>query len=118
MATPSVIAGENLNVAVIGGLLKNLGAIFIPRSFNNEAYTERNLNNVIEFILVNKIPFEVFIEGTRSRDGKLLLPKYGILKSLCSIYLKQRNEEKILISIYCFNQFLSLMKEFMKMTRF
>ena len=37
---------------------------------------------------------EVFIEGTRSRDGKLLLPKYGILKSLCSIYLKQRNEEK------------------------
>ena len=94
MATPSVIAGENLNVAVIGGLLKNLGAIFIPRSFNNEAYTERNLNNVIEFILVNKIPFEVFIEGSRSRDGKLLLPKYGILKSLCSIYLKQRNEEK------------------------
>ncbi|KAL6450552.1 plsB Glycerol-3-phosphate acyltransferase [Candida maltosa Xu316] len=94
MATPAVIAGENLNVTVLGGLLKNLGAIFIPRTFNNELYTERNLNNVIEFILVNKIPFEVFVEGTRSRDGKLLLPKYGILKSLSSIYLKQRQEEK------------------------
>ncbi|KAI5952530.1 hypothetical protein KGF54_003397 [Candida jiufengensis] len=93
MAIPTVIAGENLNVAIVGNLLKSLGAIFIPRSFNNELYTERNLNNVIEFILVNKIPFEVFIEGTRSRDGKLLLPKYGILKSLVSIYLKQRNEE-------------------------
>ena len=48
---------------------EEFGAIFIPRSFNNEAYTERNLNNVIEFILVNKIPFEVFIEGTRSEMG-------------------------------------------------
>ncbi|CAI5758061.1 unnamed protein product [Candida verbasci] len=94
LATPSVIAGENLNVTVIGGLLKNLGAIFIPRTFNNELYTERNLNNVIEFLLVHKIPFEVFIEGTRSRDGKLLLPKYGILKSMISIYLKQRLEEE------------------------
>ncbi|KAI5952991.1 hypothetical protein KGF57_004087 [Candida theae] len=93
IATPSVIAGENLNVAIVGNLLKKLGAIFIPRSFNNELYTERNLNNVMEFLLVNNTPFEVFIEGTRSRDGKLLLPKYGILKSLVSIYLKQRNED-------------------------
>ncbi|KAG2732794.1 hypothetical protein G9P44_003784 [Scheffersomyces stipitis] len=90
MAIPTVVAGENLNVAVFGKFMRNLGAIFIKRSFNNELYTERNLNNVIEFMLVNKINFEVFIEGTRSRDGKLLLPKYGILKTLTSIYLKQR----------------------------
>jgi hypothetical protein len=93
MSTPVVIAGDNLNVTVLGGLLQNFGAIFIPRSFNNELYTERNLNNVMEFFLLNKVPFEVFIEGTRSRDGKLLLPKYGILKSLCAIYDKQKNED-------------------------
>lgn len=94
MAIPAVIAGENLNVAIFGKILKNLGAIFIPRSFNNELYTERNLTNVMEFILLNHIPIEVFIEGTRSRDGKLLLPKYGILKSFVNIYLKQRLEDK------------------------
>ncbi|WPK23524.1 hypothetical protein PUMCH_000765 [Australozyma saopauloensis] len=94
MSIPIVIAGDNLNVAVFGSILKGLGAIFIKRSFNNELYTERNLNNYIEFVFANKIHFEVFIEGTRSRDGKLLLPKYGILKSLASIYLKQRNQEK------------------------
>ncbi|KAK6463578.1 glycerol-3-phosphate acyltransferase [Scheffersomyces coipomensis] len=94
LATPAVVAGENLNVAVFGTFLKNLGAIFIKRSFNNELYTERNLNNVIEFLLLNKINFEVFIEGTRSRDGKLLLPKYGILKTLTNIYLKQKYDEK------------------------
>lgn len=94
MAIPMVIAGENLNVAVFGGILKGLGAIFIKRSFNDELYTEKNLYNYIEYVLVNKINLEVFIEGTRSRDGKLLLPKYGILKTLVSIYLKQRFKEK------------------------
>lgn len=93
-STPSVIAGDNLNVAVFGHFLKNLGAIFIKRSFSNELYTERNLNNVIEFLLMNYVHFEVFIEGTRSRDGKLLLPKYGILKTLSNIFLKQRFEDK------------------------
>lgn len=91
---PTVIAGENLNAAVLGNILKSLGAIFIKRSFNNEAYTERNLSNMIEFVLVNKIHFEVFIEGTRSRDGKLLMPKYGLLKTLVDIYHRQRNEKK------------------------
>lgn len=90
---PTVIAGENLNVAVFGRFLKGLGAIFIKRSFNNELYTERNLTNYAEFVFLNKLHFEVFIEGTRSRDGKLLLPKYGILKTLTSIYLKQRYQE-------------------------
>lgn len=94
MSTPVVIAGDNLNVAVFGGFLKKLGSIFIKRSFNNELYTERNLTNYVEFVFTNKIHFEVFIEGTRSRDGKLLLPKYGILKTLTSIYLSQRNKEK------------------------
>ncbi|KAG7662264.1 uncharacterized protein J8A68_004158 [[Candida] subhashii] len=94
IAIPSVIAGDNMNVAIVGEFLKNLGAIFIPRSFNNELYTERNLHNVIEFLLANKSNFEVFIEGGRSRDGKLLLPKYGILKSLVHSYLNQRIIEK------------------------
>lgn len=93
MATPHVIAGENLNVAIFGGLLKKMGAIFIKRSFNNELYTERNLFNYLEFIFNQKIPMEVFIEGTRSRDGKSLLPKYGILKTCAAIYLKQTLEE-------------------------
>lgn len=93
ISTPTVIAGDNLNVAIFGNMLKGLGAIFIKRSFNNELYTERNLANYIEFILLNKVHFEVFVEGTRSRDGKLLLPKYGILKTLANIYCKQRDEE-------------------------
>lgn len=86
LSTPTVIAGENLNVAVFGTILKKLGAIFIKRSFNNELYTEKNLENLLEFFVLNNVNIEVFIEGTRSRDGKLLLPKYGILKMLEQIY--------------------------------
>ena len=93
-SVPAVIAGENLNVAVFGKILKDLGAIYIPRSFNNDLYTEHNLNNAIEFLLLNNIHFEVFIEGTRSRDGKLLLPKYGILKTMANLYMKQHYIDK------------------------
>lgn len=92
MPIPTVVAGENLNVAVFGAIMKGLGAIFIKRTFNNELYTERNLTNYIEYVFLNKIHFEVFIEGTRSRDGKVLLPKYGILKTLTSLYLKQQRQ--------------------------
>lgn len=95
MSIPVVVAGENLNVAVFGGILRGLGAVFIKRSFNNELYTEKNLYNYIEFVFLNKINFEVFIEGTRSRDGKLLLPKYGILKTLVSIYLEHTSKKDI-----------------------
>lgn len=92
LATPTVIAGENLNVAVFGSILKKLGAIFIKRSFNNEIYTERNLQHLLEYIIKNKIDLELFIEGTRSRDGKLLLPKYGILKMFQNIYNETGND--------------------------
>lgn len=94
ISTPSVVAGDNLNVAVFGRFLRNLGAIFIKRSFANESYTEQNLMNFMEFLFLNKIHLEVFIEGTRSRDGKLLNPKYGILKILTAILLRQREKFK------------------------
>ena len=48
---------------------EEFGAIFIPRSFNNEAYTERNLNNVIEFILVNKIPLKCLLKAQDHEMG-------------------------------------------------
>ncbi|CAH6718889.1 hypothetical protein CLIB1444_01S16754 [[Candida] jaroonii] len=92
LATPTVIAGENLNVAIFGTILKKLGAIFIKRSFNNEIYTERNLQHLLEYLIENKIDLELFIEGTRSRDGKLLLPKYGILKMFQNIYTDTGND--------------------------
>ena len=94
LSMPTVVAGDNLNVAVFGKFLRNLGAIFIKRSFANDSYTERNLMNFMEFLFLNKIHLEVFIEGTRSRDGKLLTPKYGILKMLIAILLRQRQEFK------------------------
>lgn len=95
LSIPTVIAGDNLNVAIFGKILKKLGAIYIKRSFNNELYTERNLENLMEFFVLNNVNLEVFIEGTRSRDGKLLLPKYGILKMLEQIH-ERTNKDMIL----------------------
>lgn len=93
MQTPAVIAGDNLNVAVFGTFLRNLGAIFIPRTWLGDSYSEYNLGHAVEYFLMQRVPFEVFIEGARSRDGKSLLPKYGILKQVASVFQRQRQTD-------------------------
>lgn len=82
LSLPLVIAGDNLNLAVFGPMLKNMGATFIKRSFAGDLYTADNLSNYIDFLLTNRINLEVFIEGTRLRNGKLMLPKFGVLKNI------------------------------------
>ncbi|ODQ79783.1 hypothetical protein BABINDRAFT_166890 [Babjeviella inositovora NRRL Y-12698] len=90
LSLPAVIAGDNLNVAVFGKLLQNMGAIFIKRTFAGDFYTGENLHHFTEYLLRKKVNFEVFIEGTRSRNGKLLLPKFGIMKNIVSIVAQDR----------------------------
>jgi 1-acyl-sn-glycerol-3-phosphate acyltransferase len=79
--TPLVIAGENLNVPVFGHILKKLGAIFIRRKFTNDDfwYTS-NMKHLLSKKMNSNPQIELFIEGTRSRNGKLMLPKTGFIQ--------------------------------------
>jgi glycerol-3-phosphate O-acyltransferase len=69
-----------LNIPVIGPLLKACGAFFIRRSWNNDPMYSEIMKEYIELLLERGHNIEAFIEGTRSRMGKLLQPKFGILK--------------------------------------
>jgi 1-acyl-sn-glycerol-3-phosphate acyltransferase len=87
---PHVAAGINLNFWPIGGLLKRGGAIFIQRSFKGDPLYTEIFRRYIVHLLNNKIVFEFFIEGMRSRNGKAAPPRYGILKM---IYEASQNKE-------------------------
>ncbi|KAL3901083.1 MAG: hypothetical protein SGCHY_000870 [Lobulomycetales sp.] len=80
IALPHIAAGENLNLPVIGNLLKACGAFFIRRSWGNDLLYTSVMREYIEILLERGHNIEAFIEGTRSRMGKLLQPKFGILK--------------------------------------
>lgn len=79
--TPLVIAGDNLNVPVFGHCLKRLGAIYIRRRFTkDDSWYSSNMRHLLSDKLQSNPQIELFIEGTRSRNGKLMLPKTGFMQ--------------------------------------
>lgn len=99
MVTPHVVAGINLAFWPIGGFLRMGGAFFIRRSFRGDVLYRECLNKYIEFLIKNRYIVEFFIEGTRSRSGKMLPPAYGILKMVLAPYHSQVCEDVALVPI-------------------
>lgn len=90
ISLPAVVAGDNLNFAVIGPMLRQAGGMFIRRSFSEDPLYHSVVQAYIETILGNGYNFECFVEGTRSRIGKLLPPKFGILKYILEAIISGR----------------------------
>lgn len=99
IAVPSVIAGDNLNFAVIGPIIRQAGALWIRRSFGNDKLYSATMQAFVEMLLSNGYNFECFIEGTRSRTGKLLPPKFGILKFILEAILSGRVEDSWVVPV-------------------
>ena len=100
LAIPYVAAGKNLNMPVIGSILRGGGAFFIRRSFKgNELYSTVMFEYLAD--LVSKgVPIEYFIEGGRSRTGRLLTPKPGMIAMTIRGFLKYRKKPIAFIPVY------------------
>lgn len=72
--------GINLDFFGIGTLFRRSGLIFIRRSFQDLPVYKVVLRHYIAYLLEKRFPMSWALEGTRSRLGKLMPPKYGILK--------------------------------------
>lgn len=80
MVTPHIAAGINLSFWPFGPIARSAGAFFIRRSFRGDVLYSTALRKYIEYLLTHRFNIKFFIEGTRSRSGKMLPPAYGILK--------------------------------------
>ena len=76
---PHIVAGINLNLPVIGTLLRTGGAFFIRRSIRGSALYSAVLGEYVAQLVSGGYSLEYFIEGGRSRTGRLLQPKGGML---------------------------------------
>lgn len=97
MVTPYTAAGINLAFWPIGGVLRGGGAFFIRRSFRGNALYSLCLKKYVEYLLKNRFNVKFFIEGTRSRTGRMLPPAYGILKMIVEACNNQAIEDVALI---------------------
>ena len=93
MALPHIVAGENLDLPVLGNVLKGGGAFFIRRSFAGDELYPVLIKEYVEQLLINGKNLKCFVEGTRSRTGKLLPPKLGILKYLVETIVENKTED-------------------------
>ncbi|KAG1652829.1 Glycerol-3-phosphate acyltransferase [Nymphon striatum] len=100
LAIPYIAAGKNLNMPVIGSILRGGGAFFIRRSFKgNELYSTVMFEYVAELI-AKGIAIEYFVEGGRSRTGRLLQAKPGMLAMTVRGFLKYRKRPVAFIPVY------------------
>ena len=88
MAVPHIAAGINLNLPVAGSLVRMGGAFFLRRSFKSQKLYSAVFSEYVSNIQSQGVPIEYFIEGTRSRTGRLLPPKGGMLAMSVRSYLR------------------------------
>ncbi|OTA63243.1 acyltransferase [Hypoxylon sp. EC38] len=101
LALPVVVAGDNLNFPVVGSFLQHAGAMWIRRSFGNDTLYTTLVQAYIDTLLQGGYNFECFIEGGRSRTGKLLSPKFGILSFILDSLLSGRVEDAVICPVSC-----------------
>jgi len=82
MAIPYMAAGRNLSFWPVGPILRNAGAFFIRRSFKGLSLYPHVFAAYLRVLVKEKININFYIEGGRSRTGKLLPPRVGMLAFL------------------------------------
>jgi glycerol-3-phosphate O-acyltransferase len=99
-AVPHVAAGANLNMPLIGRLLRKGGAFFLRRSFKGDALYPVVFAKYLGFMMARGHPLEYFIEGGRSRTGRLLSPRTGMLSMTVRSYLRDPKRPVKFMPVY------------------
>ncbi len=99
-ALPHIAAGINLNLPVIGRFLRMGGAFFIRRRFRGNSLYTVVFMNYLATIMGRGHSIEYFIEGGRSRTGRLLQPKTGMLSMTVRSFLREPLRPVVFVPVY------------------
>jgi len=77
---PHTAAGANMSFFPMSRILPRTGAYFIRRSFQDDPVYKEALAGFMNYLVQRRFHQEFFIEGGRTRSGKLLPPRYGMLR--------------------------------------
>ncbi|WP_425605282.1 glycerol-3-phosphate 1-O-acyltransferase PlsB [Fulvimonas yonginensis] len=100
VVVPHIAAGVNLNLPVIGPILRRGGAFFLRRSFKGNALYSVVFNEYVAQLIDRGVPMEYFIEGGRSRTGRLLAPRAGMLAMTVRAFLRAPRRPVLFQPVY------------------
>jgi glycerol-3-phosphate O-acyltransferase len=99
-AVPHIAAGLNLDLPVVGRLMRKGGAFFMRRSFRGSPVYSAVFTRYLGAIMARGHPVQYFIEGGRSRSGRSLNPKTGMLAMTLRSYLRQPARPVMFVPVY------------------
>jgi glycerol-3-phosphate O-acyltransferase len=91
--------GINMNFFPMGPLVRRSGVFFIRRTFKDNEVYKFVLRHYIDYLIEKRFPLEWYIEGGRSRSGKLLPPRFGLLAYVVDAYRRGKSEDVALIPV-------------------
>lgn len=97
---PFIAAGINMAFGPFKYVFRHSGAFFIRRSFRGNELYQLVLSRYIKVLLTEGLPVEFFIEGGRSRTGKMVMPKYGLLSMIIQAFQEKVVDDLALIPVY------------------
>ena len=100
VVVPHISAGVNLNLPVVGPILRRGGAFFMRRSFKGNAVYSVIFKEYMAQLIDRGVPIEYFIEGGRSRTGRLLTPQAGLLSMTVRAFLRAPRRPVLFQPVY------------------
>ena len=99
LVPPQVAAGINLAFWPLGPIFRRAGAFFLRRSFDGDPLYSAVFRSYVQHLIKDGVTQEFFIEGTRSRTGKTLRPRLGMLRMVLEAYARGARRDLYLVPV-------------------
>lgn len=94
-----ILGGNNLGFFPLGTVIRRSGGILIRRSFQDDEVYKLVVREYLGYIASQKLNLEWYMEGGRSRTGKLRPPKYGLLSYLVAAIESGGVDDMLLVPV-------------------
>jgi len=94
-----VVGGDNLRIWPLSGLARRAGFVFIRRSIGDDEIYKLALREYLGYLLAKRFNLEWYMEGGRSRTGKLRPPRYGLLAYVADAVARGQASDACLVPV-------------------
>jgi len=89
LPVPHIAAGDDfLNVLLVRWIFRRSGAFFMRRTLGDDELYREIFTEYTQRLLLDGYPIEFFVEGTRSRSGKMIHPRMGLLSIIADLFFE------------------------------
>ena len=114
---PLSFAGINMAFTGFGTLAKRSGAIFLRRTFRDDAIYKLVFRHYIDYLVGERVPLSWSIEGTRSRTGKLMPPRLGLIQWVVNSYRRASCDDVLFVPVSISFDQIAEMDDYVAMQR-